>query len=420
MDPSSDRILTVIIKGIPAGTVRQHRNGELSFSYAADYRGTPLSVSMPLSNADYGDKVTRPYLFGILPDDQSVRASLGQEFGVSGNNPFALLAHLGLDCPGAVQFCVPGHEQRGFEDARYEPVADDDIEKRLLHLTESRRAAWQAPNEHWSLGGQQSKIALALFGDQWYSCEGSAATTHILKPGIPMMKHQALNEHLCLNLASLCGVPAAESRFRTFGEASAIVVRRYDRLVESDRRVLRFHQEDFCQACGVLPQHKYPSEGGVSARNVIELLRGNKNADQNVRAFTAQLFFNYLVGAPDAHGKNYSILFDLHDEPILAPLYDVASGLPYDSPRGGWRLAMGIGGENRFGRLRRSNLRRYADMAQLDESLAANLMGNLADAIIANLPVLEEEASCFDGGAELATRMVPPIRELCEGTLAKL
>ena len=45
-------------------------------------------------------------------------------------------------------------------------------------------AGWIANNEHWSLDGQQSKFALRHMDGRWYSCEGSAATAHILKSGV--------------------------------------------------------------------------------------------------------------------------------------------------------------------------------------------------------------------------------------------
>ena len=51
-------------------------------------------------------------------------------------------------------------------------------------------------DEHWSLAGQQEKFALAqLFARDgramgWAEAKGSAATTHILKPGIGRLHHQ--------------------------------------------------------------------------------------------------------------------------------------------------------------------------------------------------------------------------------------
>lgn len=54
--------LQVVICSIPAGTLREHETGSLSFSYHEDYEGVPLSLSMPVSNVNYSDKIVRPYL----------------------------------------------------------------------------------------------------------------------------------------------------------------------------------------------------------------------------------------------------------------------------------------------------------------------------------------------------------------------
>ena len=115
--------------------------------------------------------------------------------GISPNNPFALLGVIGLDCPGAVQFVPQGSD--ACRDERLVAVSGAEIARRLAKGRQDG-AGWIASNEHWSLGGQQSKFALRRMDGRWYSCEGSEATTHILKSGME----------------------------------PAIVIERYDRLVE--------------------------------------------------------------------------------------------------------------------------------------------------------------------------------------------
>ncbi|MDO4291454.1 MAG: type II toxin-antitoxin system HipA family toxin [Eggerthellaceae bacterium] len=416
-----DKTLEVLIAGVPAGYLHQHASGGLSFTYRTDYRGTPLSLSMPVANTTYGDKKVRPYLFGLLPDDRATRRALGNSLDVSGDNPFALLSVMGLDCPGAVQVCASsGVKQAVKRNQKYVPITPEEIEGRLQHLSTLRSPSWQAPSEHWSLGGQQAKMALARFDDAWFQCNGAAATTHIVKPGIPHLMHQALNEHFCLRLANACGVNASHSEFVLFGNVPAIVVERYDRIVEEPFRVTRLHQEDLCQALGVLPENKYASEGGPSARDVAALLARHPRAQENKIEFAAQLFFNYLIGAPDAHAKNYSILLGSTGTPTLAPLYDVASGLPYKPERGTWRSAMSIGGQNEFGRVRGSNVRRFAEAASIEPGLAVDLMGNLAKAVLREMPGVAREVSSIEGGPDLAQRLQEEIAPLCERTLAML
>ena len=173
------------------------------------------------------------------------------------------------------------------------------------------------------------------------------------------------------------------------GEA-AIPTARYDRRLTSAGRV---HQEDLCQASGVYPRHKNESYGGPSAPDVVALLRRHGRPSgqrRNVERFTRSLIFSYLIGAPDAHAKNYSVLL-LGDDVRLAPLYDVASGLPYlATQQGGLRsAAMAIAWEREFGRVERKHWTGFAAQTRQDaeqvidalRSLAGSLPDAMSDAL---------------------------------------
>lgn len=86
---------------------------------------------------------------------------------------------------------------------------------------------------------------------------GRAPTTHILKP--PELAGHAENEHTCIALARALGLPSAHSEVRRFGGEVAIVVERFDRVQDDRGRWSRVHQEDVCQALGILPSAKYQS-----------------------------------------------------------------------------------------------------------------------------------------------------------------
>src|SRR4051794_8142131 len=90
---------------------------------------------------------------------------------------------------------------------------------------------------------------------------------------------------------------------------------------------------------------KYEVEGGPSVASVIALLRRqtNRRIALDVNAFVRAVLTNFLLGNSDAHGKNFSLLYDPGTGVRLAPLYDVGSTAVYDglTPR----LAMAIGGE---------------------------------------------------------------------------
>jgi serine/threonine-protein kinase HipA len=66
-------------------------------------------------------------------------------------------------------------------------------------------------------------------------------------------------------------------------------------------------------------------------------------ADDAVARFADALIWNWLIAGTDAHAKNYSLL--LGPEVRLAPLYDIASALPYGTHEKKLRLAMKVGDE---------------------------------------------------------------------------
>lgn len=252
--------LVTLLDGRVVGHVRQDRQGQLRFAYEEAWRdgpgAYPLSLSIPLSRREHGDPVVRPYLEGLLPDNDGVLARWGSRFHVSARNPFALLAHVGEDCAGAVQLVPP--ERLPELLARADPpvlwLDEAGVAARLRELR-GDASAWREASDpgYFSLPGAQAKTALLLRDGRWGVPSGRTPTTHILKPPLGAFDGFAENEHLCLRLAAALGIPSTRSEVARFGDEVAIVVERYDR-VSVDGRLVRIHQEDFCQALGVSPR----------------------------------------------------------------------------------------------------------------------------------------------------------------------
>lgn len=420
--------LRTLICGKPAGTLWQDEAGLPHFRYDEDYRGIPLSLAMPLSNRPYNQQVIRPYLFGLLPDSEFQRRAIADEFEIRPNNPVTMLSCIGLDCPGGVQFCPANRVEEVLRrPTHYEPVDDHAIALRLKSLRTDEDASWLGEDERWSLGGNQGKFALAWHDGRWCSAHGAAPTTHIFKNGVIGFKLQALNEYACMKIAERAGVATAEVNYRFFEDEPALIVKRYDRIFLEDGTAVRIHQEDCCQALGYMPDQKYAADGRPGARDLVRLFARTNRADFNVASFTYMLFFNYLIGGTDAHAKNYSLMLAEGGSAIIAPMYDVASGLAYDSIRRKGRLAMGIGGENRFGRVGSGALKRYAEAAQqagaqISHETCLTFMTDLAQEIPVSLAVVFDEMSAagMPGTGELRERVEGPITENCRQTLALL
>jgi serine/threonine-protein kinase HipA len=101
-----DRTLVVLLEGQRIGELVEDGN-TCAFTYDRAYRSsgvTPLSLSMPLNHRRYGDETVRPFLWGLLPDNEQVIERWARDYQVSPRNPFALLRHVGADCAGAARF----------------------------------------------------------------------------------------------------------------------------------------------------------------------------------------------------------------------------------------------------------------------------------------------------------------------------
>lgn len=352
------RDLLVVLYGVEVGRIHQRSAvSEPEFTYDPSYvesGSTPLSVRMPLSDTTYRGRSVRAYLEGLLPEDLSTRMNWGAQLGVDPADTLAVLARMGWDCPGAVQFCEPDAlEEMRLREANVVPVDARHIAARLRALRTIRDPSWTLPEEHWSLAGQQSKFALQWqLSGGWYEAHGSAATSHIIKPGIGRLHHQALVEHATMAAARTLGVDVAQTAFTHFDDEPALVIERYDRWRTSADTVRRIHQEDFCSASGRLPARKYEEHGGPTLADMVRIIDQNvQDRRPAVEALGDFIAFNYVAGAPDGHSKNISLLL-LPGQTKVAPLYDLASAFPYaDSDLQLRTVAVSIGGLRKFGQV---------------------------------------------------------------------
>lgn len=391
--------LIVLLYGRKIGRVEMNRNGRLFFTYDRNWRAredaVPLSVSMPLAVAEHQHKIIEAYMWGLLPDNEATLNRWGSRFQVSARNPFALMTYVGEDCAGAAQFVRSERVDACVEGASgsVEWLDDADVEQRLRMLR-ADHSAWRLGRDtgQFSLAGAQPKTALLLEDGKWGVPSGRTPTTHILKPPTGEFDGYAENEHFCLGLARRMGIPTASSSVMHFGNEIAIVIERYDRQ-RTRSGLVRVHQEDFCQAMGVPPMRKYENEGGPGAKDMVELLRTHSGERQeDVMTFLDALAFNWLVGGTDAHAKNYSLLLDVGGRVRLAPLYDLASALPYsDLEYQTLKLAMRVGKKYRLRDIRGTDWVRLAKEVRTD---ADALLARIADHA-ARLP--DEAASVAAG-----------------------
>jgi serine/threonine-protein kinase HipA len=379
--------LAVLMNGVEAGRLDYER-GRLMLTYDQAWRNrrdaVPISLSMPMTAQTHSGKTVSAFLWGLLPDNEQIIQDWSRRFQVSARQPFGLIGAVGEDCAGAVQFITP-ERLEGVTSGHRDGVrwlSDGEIAERLAALR-ANKGAWRRPGDEgqFSLAGAQPKIALIRHDDRWGIPSGRIPTTHILKPPSADIEAQAENEHFCLSVLALLGLPVAASRVHVFEGEVAIVVRRYDRF-EGPNGVGRTHQEDFCQALGVAPDQKYQNQGGPGLKKLIDLLRVVSDRPQDdIATLVDASIFNWIIGGSDAHAKNFSILLGPAGRHRLAPIYDVASILPYQ-PQVQFqdiKLAMKIGGEYRLGDIHLRHWRRFAEENRLNFDHVRNRIADMAD-----------------------------------------
>ncbi len=385
--------LIVLADGQRMGRI-EAKGRRLGFVYDSEWRNSPraypLSLSMPLVVPEHGHRVVESFLWGLLPDNDTTLSRWGRKFQVSPRNPFKLISHVGEDCAGAVQFVRPERSADMLSRSKAPRVhwlAKKDVAERMRWLAEDASATRAAGDEgQFSLAGAQPKTAFIHdpAAKRWGVPGGRTPTTHILKPATGEFEGFTQNEHFCLRLAGSLGLPVTKSWIEDFAGLPVIVVERYDRVVQRGR-AHRLHQEDMCQAMGIRPQSKYQNQGGPSPKDVAEILWDQATQPRaDVLRFADALVFNWLVAGTDAHAKNYSLLLSGHAAARLAPLYDMASSIPYPrqiDPRKA-KLAMKIGRHYRI----REVTRRDWDRCARELRLRPGELHERMDSMMARLP----------------------------------
>lgn len=345
------KTLHMVLDGHEVGQLIQDDHGATRVTATPTEDLPRVSLAFPPSETPVKPRRTRGYLAGLLPDSTNVLESIANRFKVSAESQFALMSVIGADCPGAIQFLT--EEQMTKPRTRdLAPISDAQIAERLRGFR-AGQTDWGAEGEHWSLGGAQAKMALRLENGAWHQATGTAATSHIIKPGIEKFQSQALVEHVSLATLGHLGLRVADSTFTHFEDEPAIVVERFDRYRDDAGELRRVHQEDLCQSTSTLPPKKYD----VSAEDVIRTLRGGNASESIILEFVRALIANWALAAPDAHAKNYSIFLGPTGVEDLSPLYDVSAGLGYPNSS---ELAMGFGGEKRIGKVTGRHVLQFA------------------------------------------------------------
>ena len=376
---TAGKTLWVLMNGLEVGRLSLSDSGELAFAYSESWlahpQTRPISFSLPLQSARHTGSTVFNYFDNLLPDNLLIRQRIQAKFDIPTSHPFDLLAAIGKDCVGALQFSatLEGGASRG---VRAVPLTDEDI-ARILTDTESYPIGMGEPDDEFriSLAGAQDKTAFLRLGDRWCKPQGATPTTHIFK--IPIgaragrlnLRDSCENELICLEIAREYGFPVANAAIESFAGTKALVVERFDRRWSSaGDTLLRLPQEDMCQALGYSPNKKYEADGGPGIAAIAKfLMQGEQPARDRETFFRSQVLF-WLLAAPDGHAKNFSVSIGRRGAYQLTPLYDIISAYPLMHaqeihPRR-LKMAMAVRGKNKHYNWQELRPRHFISTAQ--------------------------------------------------------
>ncbi|RCS59225.1 type II toxin-antitoxin system HipA family toxin [Parvibium lacunae] len=413
--------------------------GKLSFCYAPSWLAQPgamaLSASLPLQATPFDDRQTRPFFAGLLPEGQ-MRRLLAQQFQVSGQNDFALLDRIGGECAGAVSLLAPGQTLpvppqqdtvQWLSDAALVSLLDELPRRPMLAGTDGLRL---------SLAGAQDKLPVVFDGARIGLPRQGRPSSHILKPAIHGVADSVMNEGFCMALAEAMQLKPAKSAIHVVQDRAFLLVERYDRVPNSQEntqkqaqehtqeQLQRLHQEDFCQALGVVPEMKYQNEGGPDLAQCFELVRRmTRPSAPQILHLLDYVIFNALIGNHDAHAKNFSLLYtdpnpSPNQPPVLAPFYDTLSTAIY--PTLTPKMAMKIGNKYKFSEVQARHWAQFSENVGLTKAQTKRRILELAKQLPAAARALQSNPERGFAGNAVVEQINTLIEQRCALTIQRL
>ncbi len=282
----------------------------------AGQSGLWSDVKNPLFNAQGG---RLPTFFQNLLPEGVLRTHIAQLRGCRDDDHFELLAACGGDLPGAVSARPVAVDRATLQ--RLVTQDQDALEMSVVEIPLTQGI---------SVSGVQPKLGLRRQGGRYVARTRAGASTRVIaKLPVVGQPHMPRLEKLSLDMAAAAGVEVchaelaplsaihAEHSYALPEESDFLAVTRFDR--EGARRI---HFEDFAQILAIDPQNKYSASylemalamqafPSLGESAVLELLR--------------RLVVNDLLGNPDAHLKNFGLLYPDGIAPRLAPAYDIVA-----------------------------------------------------------------------------------------------
>ncbi|WP_053076793.1 type II toxin-antitoxin system HipA family toxin [Caenimonas sp. SL110] len=322
--------LAVYVLGREVATLEQSGDFKSVLTYhprvaADDF----VSLTMPVRSESYvWDDQLPPVLQMNLPEGYLLQV-LQEQFGPHvGASPIALLSVIGRNMVGRVQVAAPGAELNEppqlFEIASL--IKGDNSEAAFAALVREHAASGVSGVVPKFLDAQ----AEAVMQLATHKKASIITRRHIIKGSSARLPFIALNEHLCMKVASRV-LPTARTEVSDDGQA--LVVHRFD---VDDNGQAHWGMEDFCSLLGLRPAAKYDTTWERIAKAVRDHVPGARRLETQ-RQLAMTLLLGYALRNADCHAKNLALLYTSRADVHLSPVYDmlttnVYEGLQHNPP----------------------------------------------------------------------------------------
>lgn len=414
------RVLYVFYEDKLVGTFSNDPDDTSVFAYAPDWmenRGFPISLSLPLREEPYVSGPAKRFFANLLPEG-NLRQLVTRRLGLSEDNDFSLLSAIGGECAGALTLHTTPDPPKT-DDYDYKELSKVEIEQ-FLRTGGALEWASGVDNLRLSLAGAQDKLPILYLNGTIYLPVGGAPSSHILKFPNANFKHLPANEALVAQIAASSGLLTSRTELLlNVVKEPLCLVERYDRYVDSEGKIKRRHQEDFCQALDVDHRRKYEAEGGPGFASCLKLLADHSEEPLPDSARLIDwLVFNAGVGNADGHGKNISLVYGEGGAARLAPFYDLVCTAAYKSLSP--NLAMRIGDCTKAGNLTQKNIFQLASDLGVGKNFLVRRFKATLERVSASIDPVVKEYEARYGSLAAVQMAIPRIRKSLRKMLAAL
>ncbi len=221
----------------------------------------------------------------------------------------------------------------------YQPLSDHEVDfhasccKKIFGVatppelpfdeSQMNELAWKIIQNQTTVTGVQPKLSLNLT-DGERKTDPKRFTivglwgNYILKPPTPTYPEMPEVEDLTMHLARIAKINIVpHSLIRLKSGQLAYITKRVDRVGAE-----KLHMEDMCQLTERLTEHKYQASYEQIGKAILKY---STNPGLDIVNFCEIVLFSFLTGNADMHLKNFSLIYNASNMPVLAPAYDMLS-----------------------------------------------------------------------------------------------